>query len=151
MASTKKTAKTATIIADTSKENVKNVSNTSNSKLVYIACGMPLGIKFDDVSNGNGGVKTVILPGINQSLAGQATGVLNASGNAVLVSIDAADWEDIKRKHGKERCFTSIPPLLLEVKSEAEFNARKSEDIAEMQTGVDPVNPEEAGVAVDKG
>lgn len=151
MASTKKTAKTATIIADTSKESVKNVSNTSNSKLVYIACGMPLGIKFDDVSNGNGGVKTVILPGINQSLAGQATGVLNASGNAVLVSIDADDWEDIKRKHGKERCFTSIPPLLLEVKNEAEFNARKSEDIAEMQTGVDPVNPEEAGVAVDKG
>lgn len=46
----------------------------------------------------------------------------------------------------RERCFTSVPPLLMEVKNEAEFKARKKEDIAEMRTGVDPVKPEDEKV-----
>ena len=145
MVSTKKTVKAATIITDTSQEDVKNVSERAGNK-VYIACGMPLGIKFDDVDNGNGGFKTVEFPGINHALAGVKSGILLPSGNAVLVSIDKNDWEDIKRKHGRERCFTSVPPLLLEVKNEAEFKARSKEDIAEMKTGVDPVSPKEAQV-----
>ncbi len=145
MVSTKKTVKAATIITDTSQEDVKNVSKSAGNK-VYIACGMPLGIKFDDVDNGNGGFKTVVFPGINHALTGKSAGILLGSGNAVLVAIDANDWVDIKRKHGRERCFTSVPPLLMEVKNEAEFKARKKEDIAEMRTGVDPVKPEDEKV-----
>ena len=55
------------------------------------------------------------------------------------------DWEDIKRKHGKERAFTAMPPLLWEMRSEKDFKARRDE-IAEMKTGVEPVDPKSVGV-----
>lgn len=132
------------IVTDTTEEPAKNVSGNAD-ETVYIACGMPLGIKFDDVDNGNGGTKTVTFPGVNHALRGKAKGVLLGAGNAVLVAVAKKDWEDIKRKHGRERAFTRMPPLLMEMKSEKEFKARRDE-IAEMRTGVEPVNPEEQGV-----
>ena len=58
--------------------------------------------------------------------------------------------EDIKRKHGRERAFTGMPPLLMEMKSEKEFKARRDE-IAEMQTGVEPIDPKSVGVEEAKG
>ena len=45
-----------------------------------------------------------------------------------------------KRKHGKSKLFTSFPPLLMEVKSQQEFRARRDE-IGEMRTGLSPVDP----------
>lgn len=137
---------TAKIITDTAEQENKNVSGGTGNTQICIACGLPLGIKFDDVDNGNGGYKTIVFPGINHALVGKASGILLGSGNAVLVTIDANDWEDIKRKHGKERAFTSVPPLLMVVKDKEEFNARKKEDISEMKTGVDPVKPEDEKV-----
>lgn len=145
---TKSTCKPQTvgtqIITDTTEEPAKNVSGNTE-ETVYIACGMPLGIKFDDVDNGNGGTKTVTFPGVNHALRGKAKGILLGAGNAVLVAIAKKDWEDIKRKHGRERAFTRMPPLLMEMKNEKEFKARRDE-IAEMRTGVEPVNPEKQGV-----
>lgn len=85
------------------------------------------GLKFDDVDNGNGGAKTVVFPGVNHALRGQAKGVLLGAGNAVLVGVARRDWEDIKRKHGGERAFTAMPPLLWEMRSEKEFKARRDE------------------------
>ena len=98
------------------------------------------GITFDDVDNGTGGTKTITLPGINQSLAGKSKGILLGEGNAVLTSMSRADWECIKRNHGKSKLFTSFPPLLMEVKSQQEFRARRDE-IGEMRTGLSPVDP----------
>ena len=112
----RKKTNTATIITDTTEEPVKKVSNGSG-ELVYIACGMQLGIRFDDVDNGNGGVKTVTFPGVNHLLRGKSKGVLLGPGNAVLTAIPRADWEDIVRKHGRERYFTCLPPLFWEMKS----------------------------------
>lgn len=140
----RKKTNSATIITDTTEEPVKKVSNGSG-ELVYIACGMQLGIRFDDVDNGNGGVKTVTFPGVNHLLRGKSKGVLLGPGNAVLTAIPRADWEDIVRKHGRESYFTCLPPLLWEMKSEKEFKARRDE-IAEMRTGTEPVVPEEQGV-----
>lgn len=74
------------IITDTTEEPAKNVSGNTE-ETVYIACGMPLGIKFDDVDNGNGGTKTVTFPGVNHALRGKAKGILLGAGNAVLVAI----------------------------------------------------------------
>lgn len=151
MARTKKTtaAKAVTgnlgIIADTAEQEATQVSGASGDEVVYIACGMPLGIKFDDVSNGYGGTKVVKFPGVNHALKGKKKGVLLGAGNAVLVGIARKDWEDILRKHGRERAFTAMPPLLWEMKSEKDFKARRDE-IAEMRTGVEPVKPESVGV-----
>lgn len=136
------------IITDTAEQEEKRAKGSaaaSGSDLVYIACGMPLGIKFDDVDNGSGGVKTVSFPGINHALRGKKTGILLGDGNAVLTTISRADWESIKRKHGRERAFTSQPPLLMEMKSKQEFNARRDE-VEEMKTGVAPIDPDTVGV-----
>lgn len=140
-----KAAGTLGVVADTAENEAKNVSGVSGDEVIYIACGMPLGLKFDDVDNGNGGTKTVTFPGVNHALRGKAKGILLGAGNAVLVGVARRDWEDIKRKHGKERAFTAMPPLLWEMKSEKEFKARRDE-IAEMRTGVEPVRPEAVGV-----
>lgn len=140
-----KTSKTLSIVADTAEKEVEKASGASGEDIIYIACGMPLGIIFDDVDNGNGGTKTVEFPGVNHALRGKKKGILLGPGNAVLVSVARKDWEDIKRKHGKERAFTAMPPLLWEMKSEKDFKARRDE-IAEMKTGVEPVDPKSVGV-----
>ena len=148
---TRKTAQTqgTQIITDTTEEPARKVA-AGEGETVYIACGMPLGIKFDDVDNGNGGTKEVSFPGVNHALRGKAKGILLPRGNAVLVAIPKKDWEDIKRKHGRERAFTGMPPLLMEMKSEKEFKSRRDE-IAEMQTGVEPIDPKSVGVEEAKG
>lgn len=145
MARTKKTAESLGIVADTSEKETTKASSASGDEIVYVACGMPLGIKFDDVDNGNGGTKVVKFPGVNHALRGAKKGVLLGAGNAVLVSLARKDWEDIQRKHGKERAFTAMPPLLWEMKNEKEFKARRDE-IADMTTGVEPIDPASVGV-----
>lgn len=147
MARTKKIAtdQSVGIVAETAEQPAQAVSAASGSDVVYIACGLPLGLRFDDVDNGNGGTKTVTFPGVNHALRGKAKGLLLGAGNAVLVSIARSDWECIKRKHGRERVFTAMPPLLWEMKSEKEFKARRDE-VAEMRSGVEPITPESVNV-----
>ena len=59
------------IVADTAEEQAQTASGSAGSDYTYIACGLALGHKFDDVDNGNGGFKTVELPGINYKLSGE--------------------------------------------------------------------------------
>ena len=145
MTRSKQSKATLGIIADTSEKEAEKVSAASGDEVVYVSCGMPLGIKFDDVDNGIGGTKVVKFPGVNHALRGAKKGVLLGAGNAVLVSLSRKDWEDIKRKHGKERAFTALPPLLWEMKNEKDFKARRDE-IADMKTGVEPIDPASVGV-----
>lgn len=137
---------TVEIVADTAEQDTKSVSGTAGTDFTYVASGLALGIKFDDVDNGNGGTKTVELPGINHTLVGKPTGILLGTGNAVLVRVAKADWEDIKRKHGRERIFTAVPPLVFEVPGgKAELDSR-SDEVKAIQNGVSPVDPKSAGV-----
>ena len=135
------------IVGDTLTEKAKAASVSKTSPYTYVACGLMNGIKFDDVDNGNGGTKTVEFSGINYALRGKAEGILNSTGNAVLSKVAKADWEDILRKHGRERIFTSVPALLFEVAGgQAELDAREDE-VSEIQNGLSPVDPKKvAGV-----
>lgn len=135
------------IVGDTLTEKAKAASVSKTSPYTYVACGLMNGIKFDDVDNGNGGTKTVEFSGINYALRGKAEGILNSTGNAVLSKVAKADWEDILRKHGRERIFTSVPALLFEVAGgQAELDAREDE-VKEIQNGLSPVDPKKvAGV-----
>ena len=129
------------IVGDTVTEKAKAASVSKTSPYTYVACGLMNGIKFDDVDNGNGGTKTVEFSGINYALRGKAEGILNSTGNAVLSKVAKADWEDILRKHGRERIFTSVPALLFEVAGgQAELDAREDE-VKEIQNGLSPVEP----------
>ena len=135
------------IVGDTVTEKAKAASVSKTSPYTFVACGLMNGIKFDDVDNGNGGTKTVEFSGINYALRGKAEGILNSTGNAVLSKVAKADWEDILRKHGRERIFTSVPALLFEVAGgQAELDAREDE-VKEIQNGLSPVDPKKvAGV-----
>ena len=129
------------IVGDTLTEKAKAASVSKTSPYTYVACGLMNGIKFDDVDNGNGGTKTVEFSGINYALRGKAEGILNSTGNAVLSKVAKADWEDILRKHGRERVFTSVPALLFEVAGgQGELDAR-ADEVKEIQNGLSPVEP----------
>lgn len=145
---TSTTASAATIVTDTATAETATLSAASDT--VCVACALPFGLKFDDVDNGNGGFKEITFPGVNHLLRGKAKGVLLPAGNAVLVRIARADWECIQRKHGREATFTALPPLLWEMKDEAEFKARRDE-VAEMKTGFEPVDPAKYGVEEREG
>ena len=55
--------------------------------------------KFDDLPDGNGGVKTIILPGLDDNLRGKPNGILTPEGNAVFFQLPREDWETIKKMH----------------------------------------------------
>lgn len=135
------------IVGDTVTEKAKAASVSKTSPYTFVACGLMNGIKFDDIDNGNGGTKTVEFSGINYALRGKAEGILNSTGNAVLSKVAKADWEDILRKHGRERVFTAVPALLFEVPGgQVELDAREDE-VSEIQNGLSPVDPKKvAGV-----
>ena len=106
--------------------------------------------KFDDLPDGKGGVKTVVLPGLDDGLRGQPSGILTADGNAVFFQLPREDWETIKKMHGQEQMFLpwhGNPPLVAEIES---VNAAKSgaykDDIEATDTGLAPQDPAKLNV-----
>ena len=106
--------------------------------------------KFDDLPDGKGGVKTIILPGLDDDLRGQPNGILTAEGNAVFFQLPREDWETIKKMHGQEQMFLpwhGNPPLVAEI---ASVSAAKSgayrDDIEATQTGLGPQDPAKVNV-----
>lgn len=139
-------------IAESPKENEddKTVSGPASSRgsdsndFIYISCALANGIKFDDVDNGAGGVKTVVIPGHNHGLRGPDAAILQSDGHAVLYRILRKDWLDIVKKHGRERAFTAVPPFLREIKDKAQFESKSMRDeIKDTRTGVQPRKPED--------
>ena len=140
----RKKENTAENITETAEEQPVKAAS-AGSGMTFVACALPLGITYDDVDNGAGGFKTVTFPGVNHALAGKKTGILLGKGNAVLVSVAKMDWEDIKKKHGRERYFVNVPAQLFEVEGgESEFKSRRDE-ISEIDNGANPVDPKSTG------
>ena len=140
----RKKENTVEIITETAEE-LPVMPAPAGSDMTFVACALPLGITYDDVDNGNGGFKTVTFPGVNHARAGKKTCILLGKGNAVLVSIAKKDWEDIKKKHGRERYFVNVPAQLFEVEGgEAEVKSRRDES-SEIDNGVNPVDPKSTG------
>ena len=55
--------------------------------------------KFDDLPDGKGGVKTVVLPGLDDHLRGKSSGILTAEGNAVFFPLPRDAWDLITNMH----------------------------------------------------
>ena len=114
---------------------------------VRVACRLPFGIKFDDVPNGQGGTKTIILPSVDERLRGAADGILTTDG-AVMVKIPRADWNAILEKHGKEAAFVGVnggQPCIRAFDSDADYKSAKSE-LKEMRHGLEPADPKKLNV-----
>ena len=106
--------------------------------------------KFDDLPDGRGGFKEVVLPGLDDHLRGKSSGILTAEGNAVFFQLPREDWETIKKMHGQEQMFLpwhGNPPLVAEIES---VNAAKSgaykDDIEATDTGLAPQDPAKLNV-----
>lgn len=116
----------------------------SGSDVVTLCVSLRGGHKFDNIPDGEGGVKTVTLAGLDDALRGKKTGILADKGNAVYQTMKRSDWEAILRLHGKERMFNSyrgFPPCVFEVSSvtEAKRSSEIQDQIKSSQTGIDPL------------
>ena len=118
----------------------------AGSDLVTLCVSLRSGHKFTDVPNGKGGVKTVRLPGLNDELKGTKGGILSAEGNCKYVTMPRADWEFIKRAHGREGRFLANgnhSPAVFEIPSiKAKESRTVRGEIATMSTGFAPINPQ---------
>lgn len=106
--------------------------------------------KFDDLPDGQGGVRTVTLPGLDEGLRGKPNGILTPEGNAVFFQLPRADWEIIKKMHGQEQMFLpwhGNPPLVAEIESvSAAKSGAYKDDIEATNTGLGPQDPAEVNV-----
>lgn len=106
--------------------------------------------KFDDLPDGRGGVKEVVLPGLDDHLRGKSSGILTAEGNAVFFQLPREDWECIKKKHGQEQMFLpwrGNPPLVAEIESvSAAKSGAYKDDIEATDTGLAPQDPAKLNV-----
>lgn len=130
----------------------KKIAEKISGETVIISCSLPHGLKFDDVPDRKGGFKTIVFPGLNDSLKGKKTGILLGAGYACTKTLAKEDWENIKKKHGKERAFQSwngLPPCLYELKNKDEWD-QKQDEIAQQDHGLNPIDPESVGVEARK-
>lgn len=136
------------VVGSTFEETEKTKSAAKTEETVTLAVSLPHGLKFDDVPCGDGGTKTIVFPGLNDSLRFKTEGILLGKGNAVAFRIDKTDWENILRMHGKEAAFVGVNgglPCIVAMKDENEFKAR-TDELKEIDHGVNPIDPSRVGV-----
>ena len=133
------------VVASTTDEVRAVPENTKDQ--VTIACHLPHGIMFDDVPAKDGGVKTVVFPGINHNIkAGE--GILLGVGQSVAVKVNREDWDNIVRMHGRERAFNSYngaPPCLMVIDDPKSIH--NNADVKAQKHGLEPVDPKTVQVA----
>lgn len=115
----------------------------SGANVVTLAVSLRCGHKFDDVPNGQGGVKTIYLAGLDDALRGNKGGILASDGNCVFQTIDRADWEAILAMHGRERMFVGWnghAPCVFEVQGGVKNKSAYKDEIKTMSTGFAPVD-----------
>lgn len=134
------TEEKAVVIAKTeSAGDSKDLSQTSNK--VVIACHLQTAVRFDNIPC-NGGTKSIVLPGINDHLRGQTSGILLGVGQSVAVTLDAEDWENLKHLYGNMSLFKSfngLPPCIMEMKGgKDEFE--NSDEVKAQINGNEPLS-----------
>lgn len=139
---------TATIVGSTTDTNSNDA--ISGADVVTLRVSLRRGYAIDDVPDGAGSTKTVVLPGLDANLRGAKQGILTPDGNAVFIQLPRVDWEFIKQVHGKERMFNSYqgkPACVAEVKSlSAAKSGAYNDEIKETATGYAPKDPAKLGV-----
>lgn len=143
MAKKVKQIETPPVTADNITEEVPTVRKDGDT--VLVAVHLPLPHVFDDIPDGQGGVKSIMLPGINSR-----DGILLGVGKAKAVTLKRADWEAIVALHGGERMFNrwqDNPPCVMLIK---DSSALKGDEVKAMTHGLEPIKAESVGVTEAK-
>lgn len=147
MARKKENTPVADVVGSTLETEKAEAKNGAN--VVTIAVALRCGHKFTDVPNGQGGVKTVYLAGLDDNLRGNKGGILAPDGNCIFQTLDAKDWENIKAMHGRERMFTGHnghAPCVFEIKGGVANKSAYKDEIASTSTGVAPLDAAKQGM-----
>ena len=110
---------------------------------VIIAVALRHGHKFNDIPDGNGGVKDVYLVGLDDELRGKREGVLSPDGRAKYQRLSRTDWENILKIHGKEQMFkpfNGFPACVFEIKGGMAEGHNYESEIKNIKTGLAPVD-----------
>ena len=110
---------------------------------VIIAVALRHGHKFNDIPDGNGGVKDVYLVGLDDELRGKREGILSPDGRAKYQRLSRADWDNILKIHGKEQMFKPFngsPACVFEIKGGMEEAHNYESEIKNIKTGLAPVD-----------
>lgn len=137
---TEKKEETLQVIAKTEREGSKSDLSAGASNTVKLACHLMTAVKFDNIPDGNGSTKTIVIPGINDNLRGQTGGILLGQGNSIAVTLSAADWENMKRLYGNMSFFKSyngLPPCIMEISGKDEFE--NSDEVKAQVAGTEPL------------
>ena len=117
--------------------------NEIKSDDVIIAVALRHGHKFNDIPDGNGGVKDVYLVGLDDELRGKREGILSPDGRAKYQRLSRADWDNILKIHGKEQMFkpfNGFPACVFEIKGGMEEAHNYESEIKNIKTGLAPVD-----------
>ena len=138
---TEKKEETVQVIAKTEREGSKSDLSAGASNKVTLACHLMTAVKFDNIPDGNGSTKTIVIPGINDNLRGNtAGGILLGKGNSIAVTLSASDWENMKRLYGNMSLFKSqngLPPCIMEISGKDEFE--NSDEVKAQVAGTEPL------------
>jgi hypothetical protein len=160
----KSTSKRKTATAEVKAENTGSVVGSTMDKpeekeltgadVIYLRVSLRSPVRFDDIPDGKGGTKSVVLPGLDEDLRGKRDGILAPDGNAIFYQLPRKDWENLLAMYGDSRMFHSykgFPACVAEVGSISD--ARKGaydDEISETRTGYAPVDPKAENVEVSK-
>lgn len=138
---TEKKEETVQVIAKTEREGSQSDLSAGASNKVTLACHLMTAVKFDNIPDGNGSTKTIVIPGINDNLRGNtAGGILLGKGNSIAVTLSASDWENMKRLYGNMSLFKSqngLPPCIMEISGKDEFE--NSDEVKAQVAGTEPL------------
>lgn len=136
-----KKEETVEVIAKTEREGGASDLSAGASNKVIVACHLMTAVKFDNIPDGNGSTKTIVIPGINDNLRGNtAGGILLGKGNSIAVTLSASDWENMKRLYGNMSLFKSqngLPPCIMEISGKDEFE--NSDKVKAQVAGTEPL------------
>lgn len=148
MATKKKSTSNNTVsIVGATNERQEKAEKLSGSNVVTLRVSLRRGYAMDDIPDGNGGTKRIILPALDSALKGQRQGILTPDGNALFIQMPKSDWEAVKKIHGRERMFNSYkgnPPCIAEVSDTSSQTVK--DEIKSVKTGYAPQNPSDLGV-----
>lgn len=140
----------AKVVTTTETEGHKD-QTTASANYVPVVSLLQRGYTFRNLKSTPDGRYTV--PGKDFDKRGEAGNGkhLMLPGGAILVNVPQNVWEEIKTTKQNLPLFKHVPPYLQELKSEKDFKAKTDAgEFAEVRTGLEPYDPNKAGVKADK-